>query len=84
MTSITPAAGSPAGSQASLLVLPPRLSPGVRRGGGIATSGVLIGVDGGATKTVAAVYDLARGRGTRATRTALTVTHYIHEYQHAA
>ena len=61
MTSITPAAGSPAGSQASLLVLPPRLSPGVRRGGGIATSGVLIGVDGGATKTVAAVYDLARG-----------------------
>ncbi len=43
----------------SLLVLPPQLSPAARQENTIPRSGLLIGVDGGATKTVAAAYDVA-------------------------
>jgi N-acetylglucosamine kinase-like BadF-type ATPase len=43
----------------SLLVLPPQLSPAARQKNTIPRSGLLIGVDGGATKTVAAAYDVA-------------------------
>ena len=58
----SPIPGALPPSQPSLLVLPPRLSPAARqetaipRGGGL-----LIGVDGGATETRAAAYDLASG-----------------------
>ncbi len=43
-------------------MLPPQLSPAARQGTAIPrVGGLLIGVDGGATKTVAAAYDLASG-----------------------
>jgi len=43
----------------SLLNLPPQLSPAARQENTIPRSGLLIGVDGGATKTIAAAYDVA-------------------------
>ena len=47
------------GDSISLLVLPSQLSPAARQENTIPRSGLLIGVDGGATKTVAAAYDVA-------------------------
>ena len=43
----------------SLLVLPAQLRPAARQKSTIPRSGLFIGVDGGATKTVAAAYDVA-------------------------
>jgi hypothetical protein len=59
---MSPIPGALPPSQPSLLVLPPRLSPAARQETAIPCGGgLLIGVDGGATKTVAAAYDLASG-----------------------
>jgi glucosamine kinase len=59
---VSPVPGGLPRSQPSLLVLPPQLSPAASQGTAMPRDGgLLLGVDGGATKTIAVAYDLASG-----------------------